>query len=70
MFKKNIAVLCLSSLLFLSGCSNLGSTLGSLAGAAIASKEGKNALLGSVVGGAIGQVVDNASGGVAGQIVK
>ncbi|HIO91712.1 MAG TPA: hypothetical protein EYG68_02575 [Leucothrix mucor] len=70
MLKPNVAVLCLSSLLFLSGCS----TIGSLAGAAIASKAGKNALLGSVIGGAIGQAVGNASGravvGAAGQVIK
>jgi uncharacterized protein YceK len=61
MLKKNLGVLCVSSLIFLSGCS----TIVSLAGAAIATKAGENALLGSVIGGAAGQAIGNATGQVA-----
>ncbi|MCK5810797.1 MAG: hypothetical protein KAH00_06885 [Cocleimonas sp.] len=66
MIKKHILVLILSILLFLSGCS----TIGSLAGAAVAVKTGNNPLLGSLVGGAVGQVVANSTGQIAGQAVS
>ncbi|HFC93030.1 MAG TPA: hypothetical protein ENJ51_09480 [Leucothrix mucor] len=61
MLKKNLNSLCVSSLIFLSGCS----TIGSLAGAAIATKAGENALVGSVIGGVAGQAIGNATGQVA-----
>ncbi len=61
MLNKNLSILCVSSLIFLSGCS----TIGSLAGAAIATKAGENALVGSVIGGVAGQAIGNATGQVA-----
>ncbi|MCK5918551.1 MAG: hypothetical protein KAG34_09000 [Cocleimonas sp.] len=68
MIKNKLNLLCIASLLLLSGCS----TIGSLAGAAIAVKAGENALLGSLVGGAAGQVVGSVTGqvasGAAGQV--
>lgn len=70
MIKYNITLLCLSSLLLLSGCS----TIGSLTGAALAANSGQNVLLGSLIGGAAGQVIGSASGQVAsrtvGQVLK
>jgi uncharacterized membrane protein len=70
MIKKTIALLCLSSLLLLSGCS----TIGSLTGAAIAAKSGQNVLLGSLIGGVAGQVIGSTTGQVAsgtiGQVLK
>ena len=66
MIKKNVMILMLPALFFLSGCS----TIGSLTGAAVAVKTGNNPLLGSLVGGAVGQVVANSTGQIAGQIVR
>ena len=53
MHKISLSILLSSTILLLSGCS----TIGSLAGAAIASKTGNNAIVGSVIGGAVGQAI-------------
>lgn len=48
------------AILLLSGCSNTKqglNSLGSLAGALIATKQGKSALVGSIVGGLAGQAI-------------
>ena len=65
MIKIKLYLLSISVLMLLSGCS----TIGSLAGAAIAVKAGENALLGSVVGGVAGQVIGSAAGQVSSKAV-
>jgi hypothetical protein len=48
------------AILLLSGCSNGRqgfNSLGSLAGALIATKQGENALVGSIIGGLAGQAI-------------
>ena len=53
MHKICLSILLSSTILILSGCS----TIGSLAGAAIANKTGNSAIVGSIIGGAAGQAI-------------
>ena len=53
MHKISLSILLSSAIFLLSGCS----TIGSLAGAAIATKTGNSVLVGSIIGGAAGQAI-------------